>query len=88
MSSRGVAVALALPVTWAGVAVAVAAPAGAECVSSAGTTVCSQGTVRGSNTGQGPGTLDTGPAWPYPCDTDWLCGNDGGLSIVWNPGRR
>ncbi|KRE28081.1 hypothetical protein ASG82_11605 [Mycobacterium sp. Soil538] len=68
-------------------ALAVAAPAAAECVSSNGTTVCSQGTVRGTNNGQGPGSLDTGPAWPYPCEYDWYC-NDGGLSIIFTPGRN
>jgi hypothetical protein len=78
----------AVPVLAAGAAALSPATAHAECVSSAGTTVCSQGTVRGTNNGQGPGTLSTGPAWPYPCDTDWLCGDDGGLSIVFTPGRR
>ncbi|MEH3141830.1 MAG: hypothetical protein PGN37_16960 [Mycobacterium kyogaense] len=68
-------------------ALAVAPAAGAECVSSNGTTVCSQGSVRGTNNGQGPGTLDTGPAWPYPCDYDWYC-DDGGLSIIFSPGRN
>lgn len=64
-----------------------AAPAAAECVSSNGTTVCSQGSVRGTDNGQGPGTLDTGPAWPYPCEYDWYC-NDGELSIIFSPGRN
>ena len=32
-------------------ALAVAPPAAADCTSSGGTTICSQGTVRGSNTG-------------------------------------
>ena len=68
-------------------AMGLAPPADAECVSSNGTTVCSQGTVRGTNNGQGPGTLDTGPTWPYPCEYDWYC-NDGGLSIIFTPGRN
>ncbi len=83
---RRAALVLAPAVVIAGALVA-AAPAAAECVSSNGTTVCSQGSVRGTDNGQGPGSLNTGPAWPYPCDYDWYCG-DGGLSIVFTPGRN
>ncbi len=83
---RGLSAALAPSALVAG-ALAVAPPAEAECVSSNGTTVCSQGTVRGTDNGQGPGSLDTGPAWPYPCENDWYC-NDGGLSIIFTPGRN
>lgn len=84
--SRAAALVLAPSVVVAG-ALVTSVPAAADCVSSSGTTVCSQGTVRGSDTGQGPGTLNTGPAWPYPCDYDWYC-NDGGLSIIFTPGRH
>ncbi|MBI3214179.1 MAG: hypothetical protein HYZ38_10185 [Mycobacterium sp.] len=63
---------------------AVAAPAAADCVSSAGTTLCSQGSARGADTGQGPGTLNTGPYYPYPCEYDWTCGGNGfGFGIGW-----
>ncbi|KMO70322.1 hypothetical protein EV589_0514 [Mycobacterium sp. BK558] len=87
MSRRRAAAALLAPSSVVAFALAGAAPADAECVSSNGTTVCSQGTVRGTNNGQGPGSLDTGPAWPYPCEYDWYC-NDGGLSIIFTPGRN
>jgi len=50
--------------------------AAADCTSAAGTTVCSQGDVRGANTGQGPGV--TTPSYPYQC---WYC-DDGGLTFV------
>ncbi|MCG7594380.1 hypothetical protein [Mycobacterium sp. PSTR-4-N] len=87
MSRRRSAALLCGPTAMVAGALAVAAPAAAECVSSNGTTVCSQGSVRGTDNGQGPGTLDTGPAWPYPCEYDWYC-NDGGLSIIFTPGRN
>lgn len=63
-----------------GTGIATASTASADCVSSAGTTVCSQGSVRGSDTGEGPGT---GPAVPYPCEYDWYCG--GGVEINLGP---
>lgn len=61
----------------------VAPSASAECVSSSGTTICSQGSVRGSDTGQGPGL--SGPAVPYPCEYDWYC-DSGDLDIILDPG--
>jgi hypothetical protein len=62
----------------------VAPTAAADCVSSAGTTLCSQGTPRGADTGQGPGTMNTGPYYPYPCDYDWSCGGGGfGFGFGW-----
>jgi len=73
-----------LPIIAAGavsIAGLTAAPASADCVSSAGTTLCSQGDSRGANTGAGPGSLNTGPYWPYPCEYDWYCG-DGGFNIT------
>lgn len=48
----------------------------ADCTSAAGTTVCSQGDVRGANTGPGPGA--TTPYNPYQC---WYC-NDGGWGLT------
>lgn len=66
------------------VALGVAPPSDADCVSSNGTTLCSQGTARGEDNGEGPGSL-SGPYVPYPCAYDWTCGG-GGLSIVLSPG--
>ncbi|WP_111508746.1 hypothetical protein [Mycobacterium kyogaense] len=52
--------------------------AAADCTSAAGTTVCSQGDVRGANTGQGPGAIPTYN--PYQC---WYCNNGGwGLTFI------
>jgi hypothetical protein len=57
--------------------------AAADCTSSGGTTICSQGDVRGANTGQGPGS---GPSVPYPCDLDWYCfDNDWTVGIDIDP---
>lgn len=74
------AVAVTLPAATMGV---LGAPvAAAECVSSAGTTLCSQGEVRGGDTGEGPGSLNTGGPWmPYPCENDWTCGWNSGFGI-------
>ena len=66
-------------------AIGVASSANADCVSSNGTTLCSQGSSRGSDTGEGPGTMSGGPYVPYPCAYDWNC-NGGGLSIMLSPG--
>lgn len=55
----------------------VAAPvAAADCISSGGSTICSQGDVRGADTGAGPGSM-TGPYVPYPCTYDWYCDRNG-----------
>ena len=48
--------------------IAIAPPAVADCTSAGGTPLCSQGDVRGSNTGQGP---SEGPYVPYPCDLNY-----------------
>lgn len=71
--------------TFAPFAIVVSAPpAKADCVSSGGTTLCSQGESRGSNNGNGPsGSVYT----PYPCENDWYCGTDWDLDVDWNPGR-
>jgi hypothetical protein len=73
-----------LPLVFGVVAagLALAPSAGADCVSSGGTTLCSQGDARGSDTGQGPGTYT-----PYPCELDWYCDqNEGwGLGIILDP---
>lgn len=57
---------------------AVAPVAGADCTSSGATTICSQGDVRGSNTGTGPST-GGGPYVPYPCEWGYYACDD-----VWN----
>ena len=62
----------------------VAPSASAECVSSSGTTICSQGSVRGSDTGQGPGL--SGPAVPYPCEYDWYCYDNENVGIILGAG--
>ena len=67
---------LLAPVTvFAGVAgIAVAPTAVADCTSSGGTTICSQGDSRGANSGDGPS--GSGPYVPYPCDINWYdCDN-------------
>ena len=62
--------------------VVVASPAAADCTSSAGVTLCSQGDVRGSNTGDGP-SGSSGPYYPYPCEYDYLC-DDYGVGVVFD----
>lgn len=64
-----------------------APPAAADCTSAGGTTICSQGDVRGANTGNGP-SGSSGPYIPYPCEYDWYC-NDGvtwDINMDWDPG--
>ena len=58
-----------------------ATPAAADCSTSSGVTLCSQGDVRGSDSGPGPGTTRAGPWYPYPCEYDYYC-DDGGVSII------
>ncbi len=63
-------------------AASLAPSAAADCVSSAGTTICSQGEVRGSNTGRGPqGPDSSGPWMPYGCYDDWYCDSFNGWGI-------
>ena len=80
-----------------GAVVAGAPPAAADCVSTGGTTICSQGDVRGSDTDAGPS--GTGPSAPYPCEYDWYCndgfgvgvvigGGDGDVGLPGTPGNR
>ncbi|MET0896385.1 MAG: hypothetical protein ABWY45_00580 [Mycobacterium sp.] len=59
-----------------------ASPATADCTSSAGVTLCSQGEVRGSNTGDGPS--GAGPYFPYPCEYDYLCDDDYGIGVAFD----
>lgn len=62
----------------AGVVVTPSVPAAwADCTSAGGTTICSQGEVRGADTGQGP-SGSSGPYVPYPCDASnyWYACDD------------
>lgn len=81
---------VAVPVLLgAGITIAPNAPiASADCTTAGQTTICSQGDVRGSNSGGGPGS---GPYVPYPCDINWYdCDNywewDIDLDADINPG--
>lgn len=47
----------------------------ADCTSAGGTTICSQGDVRGADTGGGP-SGSTGPWVPYPCEYDYYYCDD------------
>jgi hypothetical protein len=69
--------------TTASIGLIVAPTAVAACNNSAGTTICAQGSVSGSDL---PAS-SSGPYYPYPCEYDWLC-DDGGLSIAINPPDR
>ncbi len=87
-----VAYLLAAPVLVLGVAGAnwVSVPsASADCVSSGGTTLCSQGDARGADTGDGP---SSGVYAPYSCNYDWYCSDDNwgwgwDVDIDVDPGR-
>ena len=59
-----------------------ASPAAADCTSSAGVTLCSQGDVRGSDTGDGPS--GAGPYYPYPCTYDYLCDDEYGVGFAFD----
>ena len=71
---------LAVVAAVAAAMVVTAPPAGAECTSTNGVTICAQGTV----SGQSNVPSSSGPYYPYPCEEDWLC-DDGGLSIIVDP---
>lgn len=64
-----------------------APPASADCVSSGGTTLCSQGDARGSDTGRGPGTMSSYN--PYVCGYDGDCDYGWGwdVDVDLSPGR-
>lgn len=84
-----------LAVSTFAVGLVTASPAAADCTSSGGVTLCSQGDVRGSNTGDGPS--GAGPYMPYPCEYDYLCDDTYGWGFAFdvdadidrpnNPGR-
>ncbi|MBX7432996.1 hypothetical protein JDV09_12895 [Mycobacterium sp. Y57] len=68
-------------------ALAFAPTAAADCTSSGGTTICSQGEVRGADTGEGP-SGSSGPYVPYPCSNDWYgCNNVWGIGFGIDLGR-
>lgn len=74
---------LALPA----VSLSPAAPqARADCTSAGGTTICSQGDVRGADTGDGPSS-SAGPWVPYACGDNWYACDDyyWGIDVDFNP---
>jgi hypothetical protein len=71
-----------LAITAFSVGLVTASPAAADCTSSSGVTLCSQGDVRGSNTGDGPS--GAGPYFPYPCEYDYLCDDDYGIGVAFD----
>lgn len=68
--------AVLIPVAVLGAGLVGAPAAAADCITSAGTTLCGQGSARGANTGEGPGSM-SGPYVPYPCAYDWYCDDYG-----------
>lgn len=58
-------------------------PAKADCVSSGGTTICSQGDVRGTGSETGS---SSGPYAPYPCEYDWYCYDNENVGIILGAG--
>ena len=81
---------MGLALTVAPIAIVVSAPpALADCNYAGGTTVCSQGEVRGADGVPRAAT----PVVPYPCEYDPYCGNDWDLGIgiggpgIGGPGR-
>lgn len=54
--------------------------AAADCTSSGGTTLCSQGDSRGTSGGDGP-SGGSGPYVPYACGYDWYCNDDYGWVV-------
>jgi hypothetical protein len=64
------------------IGVVTAGQAVADCTSSAGVTLCSQGDARGPDTGDGPS--GAGPAYPYPCEYDYLCDDDWGVGFAFD----
>jgi hypothetical protein len=74
---------LGLALAVAPIVIVVTAPAaGADCNSVGGTTVCSQGEVRGADGVPRAAT----PVVPYPCENDWLCDSDSDMNISNPPG--
>jgi hypothetical protein len=80
-TQRHLIVGLALTMAPIGFVVT-APPAVADCNDVGGTTVCSQGTVRGPD---GVPRAST-PVVPYACEYDWYCGSDSDIDISRPPG--
>ena len=83
MRSRPRYLILGLALTAAPIGIVVTSPpAGADCNKVGGTTVCSQGEVRGPD---GVPRAST-PVVPYPCEYDWYCDSDSDIDISRPPG--
>ncbi|BBY98875.1 hypothetical protein [Mycolicibacterium fallax] len=80
MKLTGFAAAPVVALAAFGAVVAGAPTAAADCVNSGGTTICSQGDVRGADS-SGSGTYA-----PYPCEYDWYCYDGGGVGVVFGAG--
>jgi len=80
-------VAPAIVVGVVGAGVVNAPSAVADCTNAGNSTICSQGEVRGSNSGPGAGWQ--GPAYPSSCVNDWYCWDDDwvDVDVDWDPGR-
>ena len=83
MRVSNLVVALAIPAV-VGSGLTFAPSAGAECTNAGGVTLCSQGQVRGPDTGEGAGSR-SGPVVPYPCEYDWYC-DDWDMDVIVDPG--
>ena len=72
---------------FAVVPISVAPTAAADCTSAGGTTLCSQGDSRGTDSGSGP-SGGSGPYVPYPCGYDWYCNDSYGwdINLDFDPG--
>ncbi|MGE2836614.1 hypothetical protein [Mycobacterium sp. SMC-4] len=84
--SKLAAVLSGIVLTFAGVSDL--APAVADCTSVGGTTLCSQGESRGSDSGGGP-SGSSGPYIPYPCEYDYYYCNEyfgWDVDLDWDPG--
>ncbi len=74
---------IALMMAPAGIAVAGAPSALADCTNAGAATVCAQGTVRGG----GPTAPQAGPVYPGYCADPWYCSDDWGIDLSLGPIR-
>ena len=68
-------------VVFMSISIVTATPVAADCATTSGVTICSQGDVRGSDSGSGPSATTASPWYPYPCEYDYYC-DDYGMSII------